>query len=217
MKNRDEVVRFSELLDYYVHDEAQLPFHGIDLLRWYDYCMKIGNGGGRLFSAILDLKITYAFVFVDFHRIVPGLKVVNQKDTPDVLADPMSFKEKMTLLHSNIDMVIRYRSFYDKFMGVLVLLLCPDKYRKFGSSGSRKSDFKKIMVDYIDFESLDSLYTIISSLDNDFRTAEVHQTGRMRKWVLGGRDCFVDNSVKLGGYFNNILTHANWLDELIGG
>lgn len=73
------------------------------------------------------------------------------------------------------------------------------------------------MVGHIDSESLDSLFEIISDLDNDFRTAEVHQTGRMRKWVLGGRDCFVDNTLNLGGYFNNILGLANWLDELIDG
>lgn len=217
LKGRDEVVRFSELLNSYVHDEARMPFHGIDIPRWYDKCMKMGNDGGRLFSAILDLKITYAFVFIDFHRVVPGLKVINQKETPDILTDPMSFTEKMNLLHSHIDMAIRFRSFYDKLMGVLVLLLCPDKYNKLGSSGSRKSDFRKLMEGHIDSESMDSLFEIISSLDNDFRTAEVHQTGRMRKWVLGGRDCFVDNALNLGGYFNNILGLANWLDELIDG
>lgn len=217
LKSRGEVLTFSKLIDDYVNDEAHLPFHGIDLPRWYDKCMKMGNDGGRLFSAILDLKITYAFVFVDFQRIVPGLKVINQKETQDVLADPMLFKEKITLLHGNIDMAIRFRSFYDKFMGVLVLLLCPDKYNKFASARSHKSDFRKLMVGHIESESLDSLYTIISSLDGDFRTAEVHQTGRMRKWVLGGRDCFVDNALNLGGYFNNILGLANWLDEQIDG
>lgn len=217
LKSRDEVLMFSKFLDDYVNDEAHLPFHGIDLLRWYDKCVEMGNDGGRLFSAILDLKITYAFVFIDYQRIVPGLKVINQKETPDVLADSMSFKEKMNLLHGHIDMAIRYRSFYDKFMGVLVLLLCPDKYNKFASARSHKSDFRKLMEGHIDSENLDSLYTIISGLDNDFRTAEAHQTGRMRKWVLGGRDCFVDNVLNLGGYFNNILSLANWLDELIDG
>lgn len=100
---------------------------------------------------------------------------MNCKETPSILTDPNLFKEKMDLLHSNIDMAIRFRTFYDKLMGVLVLLFCPERYKKFGSSGSRKADFKKLMQDQIDPESLDSLFAIISSLDDNFRTAEVHQ------------------------------------------
>lgn len=215
LNNKDEVVKFSDLIKNYVEEETHLPFHWIDLPRWFDRCMRMNENGGRLFSAILDLKITFAFVFIDYHRTIPGYKVMNCKDTPSILTDPNLFKEKMDLLHSNIDMAIRFRTFYDKLMGVLVLLFCPERYKKFGSSGSRKADFKKLMRDYIDSESLESLFAIISSLDDNFRTAEVHQAGRMRKWVLGGRDSFVDNAVDLGGYFNNILSLADWLDELI--
>ncbi len=215
LNNKDEVVKFSDLIKNYVEKETHLPFHWVDLPRWFDRCMRMNENGGRLFSAILDLKITFAFVFIDYHRTISGYKVMNCKETPSILTDPNLFKEKMDLLHSNIDMAIRFRTFYDKLMGVLVLLFCPERYKKFGSSGSRKADFKKLMQDQIDSESLDSLFAIISSLDDNFRTAEVHQTGRMRKWVLGGRDSFVDKAVDLGGYFNNILALANWLDELI--
>lgn len=214
-KDKDEVVKFSDLIKNYVEEETYLPFHWIDLPRWFDRCMRMNENGGRLFSALLDLKITFAFVFIDYHRTIPGYKVMNCKETPSILTDPNLFKEKMDLLHSNIDMAIRFRTFYEKLMGVLVLLFCPERYKKFGSSGSRKADFKKLMQDQIDPESLDSLFAIISSLDDNFRTAEVHQAGRMRKWVLGGRDSFVDNAVVLGGYFNNILALADWLDELL--
>lgn len=215
LNNKDEVVKFSDLIKNYVEEETHLPFHWIDLPRWFDRCMRMNENGGRLFSAILDLKITFAFVFIDYHRTIPGYKAMNCKETPCILTDPNLFKEKMDLLHSNIDMAIRFRTFYDKLMGVFVLLFCPERYKKFDSSRSRKAEFKKLMQDQIDPESLDSLFAIISSLDDNFRTAEVHQTGRMRKWVLGGRDSFVDNVVDLGGYFNNILDLADWLDELI--
>lgn len=215
LHDRGEVERFSELVRSYVEDETHLPFHGIDLLRWYDRCKEMDKDGGRLFAAILDLKITFAFVFIDFYKTIPGLESINCKESLNIMSNPLLFKRKMTMLHDNIDVAVRFRAFYDKFMGVLVLLLCPEKYKKFGKSGSRKEDFKKILEGYIDSDSLDSLHITIAELDDTFRTAEVHQTGRMRKWVLGGRDCFVDNVIVLDGYFNSILGIANWFDELL--
>lgn len=215
LKNKEEVVRFAKLIQGYVEEETHLPFHWIDLSRWFDKCMTKEENGGRLFSAILDLKITFAFVFVDYHRTLPGLKLLNSKESPNILTDANIFKEKIALLHDNIDMAIRFRTFYDKFMGVLVLLLCPNKYKKLGSSGSRKSDFRKLLDGHLDSKSLDIIFKTISWLDEKYRTAEVHQTGRMRKWVLGGRDCFVDNAVELGGFFNSILSLSDWLDKLL--
>lgn len=125
LKNKEEVIKFTELIKNYLEEEIHLPFHWIDLPCWFDKCMMMEENGGRLFFAILDLKITFAFVFIDFHTWV---------------------------------------------------------------------------------------YATISCLDERFRTAEVHQTGRMRKWVLGGRDCFVDNVVELSGFFNSILSLSDWLD-----
>lgn len=197
LKNKEDVVRFVELIQSYVEEETHLPFHWIDLPCWFDKCMTMEENGGRLFSAILDLKITFAFVFIDFYKTIPGYKALNIKESPNILTDSGVFKEKMALLHDNIDMAIRFRTFYDKFMGVLVLLLCPEEYETFLEAKSRKKCFKNIMCTHIDPESLDSISTTISCLDDKYRTAEVHQIGRMRKWVLGGRDCFVDNAVEL--------------------
>lgn len=213
LKEREEVERFAKLIKNYVNEETHLPFHWIDLPRWFDKCMTMEECGGRLFSAILDLKIT--FVFIDFYRTIPGFKSINSKESPNILVDVDVFKEKIVLLHDNIDMAIRFRTFYDKYMGVLVLLLCPDMYKSYLKAKSRKEYFKKIMCGYIDSDTLDSIFETISCLDERYRTAEVHQTGRMRKWVLGGRDCFVDNAVELGGFFNSILSLSDWLDTML--
>lgn len=54
LENREEVVKFSELIQCYVEEETHLPFHWIDLPCWYDKCMTMEENGPRLFSAILD-------------------------------------------------------------------------------------------------------------------------------------------------------------------
>lgn len=215
LKNKEEVMRFAELIQNYVEEETHLPFHWIDLPRWFDKCMAMDENGGRLFSAILDLKITFALVFIDFRRTFHWFEAVNSKESPSILTDANVFKEKITLLHDNIDMAIRFRTFYDKFMGVLVLLLCPEKYKSYLKADSHKKFFLKNMSGYIESELLNSIFATISCLDERYRTAEVHQTGRMRKWVLGGRDCFVDNAVELEGFFNSILSLSDWLDSLL--
>ena len=122
--------------------------------------------GGRLFTALVDLKITLAFLFIDSIRATPDGNSINRKDDINILSNPVLFKKKLKMLHKNIDIALRYRAFYDKFMGI-------------------------------------------------FRTPEVHQTGRMRKWVLSSQDLFLDNEFDLLGYMNDILNLSIWLDELI--
>lgn len=77
--------------------------------------------GGRLFTALVDLKITLAFLFIDSIRATPDGNSINRKDDINILS---------------------------------------------------KSIFH---------------------LDDTFRTPEVHQTGRMCKWVLSSQDLFLDN------------------------
>lgn len=214
LKDKSEVVRFNELLENYVHDEIHIPFSAINLCAWFDKCMTLPKGG-RLFTALFDLKITVAFLFIDSIKAAPNGNSINRKDDIDILSNPVLFKKKLNMLHENIDIVMRYRAFYDKFMGVLVLALCPDDYDSFVKADSRKKEFGKKMVGHLDPSSIKSLIASISHLDDTFRTPEVHQTGRMRKWVLSSRDLFLDKEFDLLGYMNDILNLSIWLDELV--
>lgn len=214
LKDKSEVVRFNELLESYVHDEINISFYAITLPSWFDKCMTLPKGG-RLFTALVDLKITLAFLFIDSIRATPDGDSINRKDDINILSNPVLFKKKLKMLHKNIDIVIRYRAFYDKFMGVLVLALCPDDYDSFIKADSRKKEFMKKMAGHLDSSSIKSLIASISHLDDTFRTPEVHQTGRMRKWVLSSQDLFLDNEFDLLGYMNDILNLSIWLDDMI--
>jgi len=214
LRNKSEVVRFNELLEEYVHDEINIPFYAITLPSWFDKCMTLPEGR-RLFTALVDLKITLAFLFIDSIKATPDGNTINRKDDINILSNPVLFKKKLKMLHKNIDIALRYRAFYDKFMGILVLALCPDDYDSFIKADSRKKAFEKKMVGHLDSSSIKSLIASISHLDDTFRTPEVHQTGRMRKWVLSSQDLFLDNEFDLLGYMNDILNLSIWLDELI--
>ena len=74
--------------------------------------------GGRLFTALIDLKITLAFLFIDSIRATPDGNSINRKDDINILSNPVLFKKKLKMLHKNIDIALRYRAFYDKFMGI---------------------------------------------------------------------------------------------------
>lgn len=214
LKNQEEVARFNDLLNGYVYDKTHISFTAISLHRWYDKCMSTPRGG-RLFTALIDLKITVAFLFVDSIKAAPDRDSLNREDDNDILADSALFRKRLEMLHKNIDLATRYRAFYDKYMGVLVLTLCPENYDSFLKADSRKKDFCKRMAGYIDESNLRSLMTSISHLDDRFRTPEVHQTGRMRKWIFSSRDLFLDNEIELTGYMNDILNLSIGLDELI--
>lgn len=214
LKDKSEVIRFNELLENYVYEEIRISFSAINLPAWSDKCMILPKGG-RLFAALFDLKITVAFLFIDSIKAAPDGDSINRRDDIDILSNPVLFKKKLKMLHENIDLVMRYRAFYDKFMGILVLAFCPDEYDSFVKADSRKKEFGKRMVGHLDSSDIKSLNASISRLDDTFRTPEVHQTGRMRKWVLSSQDLFLDNEIDLLGYMNNILNLSIGLDELI--
>src|SRR5690606_17453071 len=107
----------------------------------------------------------------------------------------------------------RCRAFWDKYMGLLVLIYSPNEYEKYCKAKSRKKKFQSLSNEWISFpielqESLiqtlqqhpfynelkgkniyptpflDILLTFIDQLDNKYRTAEAHGTGAIRKWSL---------------------------------
>lgn len=216
LNNREEVSIFEKQLHKHVKSETGISHCSLNLLQAFDYCMTLDERGATLFSALLDLKITIAFLFIDFIKYAPDYKSLNKKDGTDILEDESLFNKKMKMLHHNIDLAIRYRAFYDKLMGVLLLLLEPSKYNEYNDKkGSRKKNFFNLVGDNIDNASLLALQQQITYLDDKYRTPEVHQTGSMRTWVLTSQDLFLDKQLNLMNYMNWIIGYAEWLDKMI--
>lgn len=215
LHNREEVTSFETMLNKHVETEIHLPFRSLNLTRAFDYCMSLKEDGLKLFAALLDLKITIAFLFIDGIKYAPDFNALNRKDRANILEDEALFNKKMKMLHHNIDLAIRYRDFYDKFMGVTVMLLNPSKYEVYNNARSRKKVFPNLVKGLLDDESISTLIEQVTYLDENYRTPEVHQTGSMRTWVLTSQDLLLDKQLNLINYFNWVLRYADWIDEVI--
>lgn len=218
LHNLEEVTSFEAMLNQHVETETHLSFHSLNLALAFDYCMELEENGAKLFAALLDLKITIAFLFIDGIKYAPDFNALNRKDGANVLKDEALFNKKIKMLHHNIDLAIRYRAFYDKFMGIVIMLLNPSQYDNFltkSKKESSKAKFKKMTKDLLDDESIDTLIKQVTYLDENYRTPEVHQTGSMRTWVLTSQDLFLDKQLNLMNYFNWILDYADWIDSII--
>lgn len=215
LHNREEVTSFETMLNKHVETETHLPFRSLNLTRAFDYCMSLKEDGPKLFAALLDLKITIAFLFIDGIKYAPDFNALNRKDRANILKEEALFNKKMKMLHHNIDLAIRYRAFYDKFMGVTVMLLNPSKYEVYNNARSRKKVFPNLVKGLLDDESISTLIEQVTYLDENYRTPEVHQTGSMRTWVLTSQDLFLDKQLNLINYFNWVLDYADWIDSII--
>ena len=202
------------MLNKHVETETHLPFHSLNLTRAFDYCMVLKENGPKLFAALLDLKITIAFLFIDGVKYAPDFNALNRKDGINILEDEALFNKKMKMLHHNIDLAIRYRAFYDKFMGVTVMLLKPIKYEDYNNAKSRKKLFPDLVKGLLDDKSIATLIEQVTYLDDNYRTPEVHQTGSMRTWVLTSQDLFLDKQLNLMNYFHWVLGYADWIDDV---
>ena len=214
LHNREEVTFFETMLNKHVETETHLPFHSLNLTRAFDYCMVLKENGPKLFAALLDLKITIAFLFIDGVKYAPDFNALNRKDGTNILENEALFNKKMKMLHHNIDLAIRYRAFYDKFMGVTVMLLKPIKYEDYNNAKSRKKLFPNLVKGLLDDKSITTLIEQVTYLDDNYRTPEVHQTGSMRTWVLTSQDLFLDKQLNLMNYFHWVLGYADWIDEV---
>lgn len=215
ISTREEVERFSNRLCDYMRLYTNPPFSYPDLLCAYDYCNLRCNGDRKLFAAIVDLRITASFLFIDTNRVGIGINKQSLVSNEDVLNNQDYFNVKFNLLHENIDMVVRCRALYDKLMGVIILLCAPTSYNDFIGAKSRKKAFSNIAKSFMNEDTLSEFVLEVSRLDESYRTAEVHQTGSMRTWVFLSDSPFNEKEMGVIACWNKMSGWLSWLDKRI--
>ena len=116
------------------------------ILNIYKYSRVHSKDDGKLLNAYIDLEVTYLFMMKD-SLTAGGIhnRLHNKGKTTlgSVLEDFELFTGKMDILYTLTAFSFRMRAFWDKYMGVLVLLYGSKEYEKYVSSRSRKKFFMR--------------------------------------------------------------------------
>lgn len=172
--------------------------------------------GGRLFSAVFDLRLTFEMLNGDLCSAFGSHNSIAML-TGNPLEDSNIFFNQMEELHYAINFIVRHRSFFDKFMGVLLLMYGDDSmYKNYMQSKSRKATFvsEARKCTQISSDLVDEIEKILVEFDNEFRTPEVHYTGRLRKWAFADIDYIDKPFVTLNKYWNFLLPVLTALDTV---
>jgi hypothetical protein len=177
--NEDDVSRFDRDLDEYSRNRG-LDWKQIDLVR----CFRgLHESRPDIFYAVLDLKLSLSVMECDSIRMLK----CQSRETPD---ETFEFYRYLT------SFIVRYRAFYDKFMSFVIRVGYPKSLNSFDKAKSRNQAFYKIVskspaffttsgrVFIFDPELLTWLCEYLNEINSNFRTPEVHGTGKVRKWVF---------------------------------
>lgn len=147
----------------------------------YDICEHL-NPGRKIFTSVMDLELTYLFMMKD---VMQAGGVWNQKfskgklEGGSILDDYGKFRGKVDILEGFTSFTYRCRAFWDKYMGLLVLMYAPDDYEKYCSAKSRKNKFRTICSKWENFspEIQESLITALQMhsdpLYNEFKDKDI--------------------------------------------
>ncbi|MGB3298010.1 MAG: hypothetical protein WBA76_07055, partial [Phormidesmis sp.] len=119
----------------------------------YDICEHL-NLGSKIFTSVMDLELTYLFMMKD---VMKAGGVWNQRfskgklEGGSILDDYGKFRGKVDILEGFTSFTYRCRAFWDKYMGLLVLIYSPDDYEKYCSAKSRKNKFRTICSKWENF------------------------------------------------------------------
>ncbi len=208
LNSRADVVKFEELADAYARTRAQVPVTHLSLSAFFDHCQQ-RDDGGKLFSAMLDIFINFLLLYCDMIAVAATWNTNFSKgklEGGSILDSEAKFLGKMDVHRFNSSFVLRYRALWDKLMGLMIMLKAPNQYEKYFSARSRQATFEKIAVEekIMSHEAVSSISNLLKEFDNEFRTAEVHGTGALRKWTLSMESMDENPSIKIFGYWKEI-------------
>lgn len=209
----EDIDRFEKLLFAYVEREAAEMPAFFTLVEAYKY-LQDDPDGARLFTSLLDIQISIALLWCDvivlggqFNRTTPARMAERKSPFPEAEA----FRLRMRMHQSANGFVFRFRSLWDKLMGLFVLRFVPERYDWFCSAKSKKAAFRKIMAahDFLAPGLVETASQLVQGFDDLHRTAEAHGTGTLRKVSFSWTTAEDSPAVKLLGYWNFVCETAH--------
>lgn len=217
IKTREDVEYFERSFYAYLETNGGFAIQHISLLRTYD-ALQCNPQGGRIFSAVLDISINLGLIWCDLTEMGRCLnKIIQESDanTNQIKFIDGSFDLRMKLHRHTSAYIYRYRSLWDKIMGLLVLVLAHNEYEKFSKAQSKKKAFAKIGKSYtlLPSKTVEDIQSILQKFDDKFRTGEVHGTGSLRKVSFIWAEIEKSHQTEFIEYWN-LLNHVA---HIIGG
>jgi hypothetical protein len=204
LSTREEVVRFEELFAAYQKERGWFAMGSLSLATAWDR-LQCRDDAPRLFSALLDLWLTFILLHLDATSISGTWNTLFSKgklEGGSALDSPERFFGKMDIHRFSTSYVLRYRAFWDKTMGFLILLLAPEKYDKFYGAPGRKKFFKEVFASEQEHPLVIIIDKYVTEFDDKFRTPEAHGSGVLRKWTLSMQSGTENPQVRLLGFLN---------------
>ena len=212
--SKREIRQFEQFTKLYHSRFSHMPYSSFfDLRQWSDFSKLNKEIGDKIFASVFDINLNFLFLDIDFltysskyEHFFGNRKIENFS----ILNNQFDFFASLDILNSCSNFIIRYRSIWDKLMGLIVLLKDPNNYEIYRRAKSRKAKFVQLMNGKdLNGIKINNIKNNLEKFDNTFRTPEVHGTGAIRKWILNPKKYIDFND------FNSPIILAEYWNELI--
>jgi hypothetical protein len=209
LQNQAEANQFNELLKEYVRQKQGMGLKHTFLPKAYRQ-LKQQKDGQRLIAAILDLHINWALLSCDNMEVISASNEKFAKgrlEGGSVFDSKAKFIGRMHLHRYRSSFIFRYRAFWDKIMGIMVLHLKPEEYNRFRNAKSRRNQFLRIAKETTDvpWEIVETVDQHLKTFEHTFRTPEAHDTGALRKWSFLMQPLHENPQIDLYWYWNGTV------------
>ena len=190
---------------------------GVSLLSITDAFDNYYNIDRGIYFIAIDLKLCLFNMFVTI-REMERLKGRND------LIEIFTFHNKW------IQFIAVYRSFFDKFMNLVVKAGHPESHKDFDKAKSKLKAFKKIalkqeamflpvskMVVQLPKEDIEWMSEFITFINNNYRTAEIHGAGSARKWVFKEADLRKTPYAKIKEFVDHLSLYFQIIGCIVSG
>lgn len=219
LNSREEVARFEEYFDKYLAMRTQSPLERLSLLDAYDHLQRRPDGG-RIFSALVDVQITFLLLYLDLHSIDATWNQLLSKgklQAGSLFDSKTKFYGTMEIHRFSSAYVLRYRALWDKLMGLMILIYAPDEYESFLGAKSKKLRFQKLAEkhQFAEEQFLNKLGELLNRFDSAFPSEPAYGSGEHYDHSIALESLKANPQIQLLGFWNAVNGFISKFGKLI--
>lgn len=187
---------------------------GIDLCKSWELYFENDR---QLFYSILDIKLNILNVFCSSRDL-------------QILWHRRDIESVFQFNRYWFEFVSSYRSFYDKYMNLVIQAGWKEQFDNFNSAKSKNKSFKKILMENDTAYIADGVFLKIPKdftewcfgfienvVNKEFRNPEIHYAGKARKWIFTVSEEEKEYIKKFNELINNMWQFLHIIGTIAGG